>query len=248
MWACISIGSRRAPVHDGIWHGWMPVNNPWIQRFRRQRVARARLSCFHHAGAAAYRLRPQTLPEHVDVCAVQLPDRANRLREPALRSINRNVGNLVVALAPMLDVPFAFFGHSFGAVVASETARAWVVRGRTSLQHLLVSGRRPPHVPDPAPPLHPLAVAKFVAEIDRRYGGIPTEVVAHADVMAMLLSGLRADIEALETYRPAAMVRLHCPISAFGGDRDPLTPREHLDARRGVTDAAFRVRVFPGDA
>ena len=39
---------------------------------------------------------------------------------------------------------------------------------------------------------------------------------------------------------------LSCAISVFGGAEDPLTPREHLEAWRNETKAAFRVRVFPG--
>jgi surfactin synthase thioesterase subunit len=178
---------------------------------------------------------------------VQLPGRANRLREPALTSIRSIVDSLVPVLAPLLDLPFAFFGHSMGAVVASETTRALSTAGANLPQHLFVSSRRPPHVPDKAPPLHLLSDDAFVSEINRRYGGIPPEVAAQADVLALLLPGLRADIRALETYEPECTVPLPCPISAFGGTHDPLTPHEHLEAWRSVTQSTFRVQLFAGD-
>jgi medium-chain acyl-[acyl-carrier-protein] hydrolase len=113
--------------------------------------------------------------------------------------------------------------------------------------HLFVSGRRPSHVPDPQPPLSHLDDAGFVAEINRRYGGIPAELLAHADVMALLLPSLRADIRALEDFGVRRGATIACPITALGGHDDPLAPLEHLQAWRDDTDHAFQVRQFPGD-
>ena len=55
-----------------------------------------------------------------------------------------------------------------------------------------------------------------------------------------------ADVTALETYLPRRRPPLACPITAYGGSDDALTPREHLDAWRSETTGAFRVRVFAG--
>ncbi len=208
----------------------------------------ARLFCFPPAGvgASAYRLWHRTLPEGLDVCAVQPPGRESRLRDPPIPSIPGLVNALLPALQPHLDLPFAFFGHSMGAVVASEVARALMSQGGPTPYHLFVSARRPPHLRSLEPPLHLLPDGAFVAEIQRRYGGIPPEVMRHADVMALLLPALRADITALETHLPPSRPPLPCPISAFGGAEDRLTPRPHLEAWRGETSSTFRLRVFPG--
>jgi len=210
--------------------------------------ARARLYCFSHAGggASAYRLWPAGLPADLDVAAVQLPGREGRLREPPIASIPAIVEGLLPALRAHADRPFAFFGHSMGAVVASELARALDGSGGPRPLHLFLSGRRPPHVPDPETPLHVLPDPTFVEELVRRYGGIPAEILQHADLMELLLPTIRADIRALETFRPGPRAPLPVPISAFGGADDRRTPRPHLEAWGGVTSAAFRVRVFPG--
>ena len=65
--------------------------------------------------------------------------------------------------------------------------------------------------------------------------------------MELLLPCLRADITALETFHPAPGAPLPCPITVFGGADDRRTSRAHLEAWRGETSGAFRVRVFPGD-
>ena len=133
-----------------------------------------------------------------------------------------------------------------GAVLANEIARALLEREAVVPRHLFVSSRRPPHMPASEPNLHTLPDDEFIKEIDLRYGGVPRELLHSTDLLALLIPVLRADIAALETFQPGKGAALPCPISAFGGARDPLVPRNHLEAWRGQTDGPFRVRVFPG--
>jgi medium-chain acyl-[acyl-carrier-protein] hydrolase len=224
------------------------MNARWIARYGRRPEARARLFCFPHAGAGAssYRLWSQGLPESIEVCAVQLPGREDRLREPPIPSIVDVVAALMPHLEPELDRPFAFFGHSMGAIVAAEVAALLHARGGPAPAHLVVSARRPPGWPSPETPMHTLNDRDFIEEVQRRYGGIPPEVARDNEMMSLLLPAVRADIAALELHRPPARPPLPFPITVFGGSEDARTPREHLDAWRGQTAASFRVRVFPG--
>jgi medium-chain acyl-[acyl-carrier-protein] hydrolase len=222
--------------------------SPWLMRWPPAiRHPEIRLFCFPHAGggAAAFRLWQPLLPPFVELCAIQLPGRGNRFREHALSSVRALVATLHEEMLPLLDRPFAFFGHSMGSILALEVCRSLAANDLHPHQ-LFVSGRRPPQVPDPHPPLRHLSDAAFVGEIDRRYGGIPPEIAAEPDVLALLLPALRADIAALETHCPEATEPLDCPLLAFGGSEDPLTPRAHLNAWRSETRNEFGVRIFPG--
>ena len=57
---------------------------------------------------------------NVDVCPVQLPGRENRMRERALTRMSLLIDALDIAIRPYLSTPFAFFGHSMGALMVSN--------------------------------------------------------------------------------------------------------------------------------
>ena len=155
------------------------VNNAWLYWPAICRPTSARLFCFPHAGvgAAVFRLWPVGLPVELEMCGVQLPGRTTRLAEPAVTSLPMLADAVAQAITPYIDIPFAFFGHSMGAVLAAEVTRTLAASGLALPRHLFVSGRRPPHVPDPELPLSGLSDAEFVAEINRRYGGIPPAIL-----------------------------------------------------------------------
>ena len=220
----------------------------WLQWPLQRRGSRLRLLCFHPAGvgAASYRAWGSGFPENIEVAAVQLPGRANRLAEPPLTTIAAIVDALIASIGPQLTQPFAFFGHSMGAVIAHELACALRERGLPLPVQLVVSGRRAPSLPDPFPPLRHLSDEAFVSEINRRYNAIPAEILEHKDVLQLLLPCLRADIAALEDFTPAARAPLDIPIAAFGGDSDRQTPAVQLEPWRDLTSRDFSIRVFPG--
>jgi medium-chain acyl-[acyl-carrier-protein] hydrolase len=226
------------------------IGGRWLVRGPASRLApRARLFCFSYAGggASAFRQWQAGLPPDLEVCAVQLPGREGRLREPALTRIATAVEALVPVLAPLLDRPFAFFGHSMGAVLATELTTSLSSTGGPTPAHLFVSARRAPGIPDPDPPLGALPDAEFLAELNRRYGGIPAEVMRDKEMMSLLLPSLRADISALENHRSTPQTRIAVPLSVFGGSSDSRVPRAHLEAWRHVASGGFRLRLFAGD-
>ena len=224
------------------------VPNPWVLRSRRRDPGRLRLFCVPYAGgaASAYRTWADGLPPAVEVCPVQLPGRGSRFREAAFRRAEDLVPALAEGLSPLLDLPFALFGHSMGAVVAFELARELRRRGGPAPVLVAVSGHQAPQRPDVEPPFSHLPDAAFLEEVRRRYDAIPPEVLAEEELLQLLLPVLRADIQVLETYAYAGGPPLGCPLSCFGGEDDPHVSLADLEAWRDETTAATRVRTFPG--
>src|SRR5262245_52919116 len=84
--------------------------------------ARLRLFVFPYAGAgtAVFRSWSAVLPESVEMRVIRLPGRETRLREKLFTSMKPLVESLMEAMQNQLDKPFAFYGHSMGALVAFE--------------------------------------------------------------------------------------------------------------------------------
>src|SRR5690348_14255637 len=97
----------------------------WLAYVRPRPDADLRLFCFPYAGGGALVFRDwaDALPGSVEVCPVQMPGREARFREPAFTRLPLLIEAMAEALRPHLDRPFAFFGHSLGALVAFELSR-----------------------------------------------------------------------------------------------------------------------------
>jgi medium-chain acyl-[acyl-carrier-protein] hydrolase len=220
------------------------TDSPYVRRAHRDRPD-LRLFCFPSAGAGAtaYRDWPDLLPESVEVVAIQLPGREDRLREPAFSALDPLVRALGQVLRPYLDLPVALFGHSGGALLAFEVARTLEARSRTAA-HLFVSGHRAPQLPGHSR-LRDLPDDAFVAEVTALDGTDP-RVFTDPALLRVVLPALRADVAMWETYRYRPGLALTGPITAFGGQSDPIVPEAHVQLWHRQTTGEFRYRIFPG--
>lgn len=226
----------------------IPSVNPWLRISHPKPHARLRLFCFPYAGGAAsiFRAWPQYLPADIELCAVQLPGRENRIRERPFTVLAELVQALLPNLSPYLDKPFALFGHSMGALIAYETAQQLQEQDRPPT-HLLVSGRRAPILPEPEALLHTLPSDEaFLSELQRRYNNLPAIMFEDAEVRELFVPLLRADFMLLETYQSRVHTSLPCPLVALGGADDPRVSPAQLRAWQALTQADFALRIFPG--
>ncbi|HEX5709308.1 MAG TPA: thioesterase II family protein [Pyrinomonadaceae bacterium] len=219
----------------------------WVVRQRPAAQAALRLFCLPYAGGGAYIYRDwaEHLPAKVEVCPIQLPGRGNRLREAPATRMAPLVEAIAGAITPLLDKPFAIFGHSMGALIGFELARFLGREHGKVPSHLFVSGRSAPQVPDADKRTYDLPEPEFIEEL-RRLNGTPQEVLDHPELMQMMIPILRADFETIQTYEYQAGRPLDCPISAMGGIQDPDVTRQDLEAWREETSGPFTLRMFPG--
>jgi medium-chain acyl-[acyl-carrier-protein] hydrolase len=229
-----------------------PVRDPrradgWLAWSAGGPDVRLRLFCFPYAGGSGtlFRSWRMAMPAGVDVCGIQLPGRGTRVRERYFRNIDTLVPALAEAILPLCDRPFAFFGHSVGALIAFETAR--YLRRETGREPrlLIASGRRAPQLPSEQAPIYALPHDAFVEEL-RRLEGTPDEVLQNPELMEFVIPTLRADFEICDTYefRPASSLTV--PVAVYGGadDEDDTPPK--LEAWRSTTTGPFSLRMFPG--
>ncbi len=153
---------------------------------------------------------------------------------------------LTDVLHPYSDMPFAFFGHSMGALLSFELARELRRQHGIVPVHLFATGKQAPQVPDRDPPIHQLPDPAFLDEL-RLLNGTPEEVLQHPELMELMLPVLRADMAVSETYVYKREDRLDCSISALGGLQDRQVNYDGLVAWREQTNRSFTLRMFPGN-
>jgi medium-chain acyl-[acyl-carrier-protein] hydrolase len=223
--------------------------NGWLSCPKPSPEAPLRLFCFPYAGggASVFAQWTKLLPLAIEFYAVQLPGRETRWRETPYRQFPPLVETLTKALQPYLTKPFAFFGHSLGALICFEIARHLRRHKMAEPVHLIVSGRRPPHLPDPNTSLHALPDTAFIEQVQKRYSGIPQAILQDRELRELFLPLLRADFELLESYRYNPEPPFDYPVSAFGGRQDSQATEPELSCWHTQTHKVFSLAMFPGD-
>nr|WCB70654.1 Type II thioesterase [Corallococcus coralloides] len=221
--------------------------NGWLITPRARQLAPLRLFCFPYAGGGASIYRPwaEQLPAWVELVCVQPPGRESRLRERAHTRLEALLAELVEVIRGELERPFAFYGHSMGALIAFELTRL-LARRQLPLPRLVVlGGRHASHVPDDEPVRHVLPDAELVESL-REMNGIPDVALQHPEMMELVLPTLRADLELCETHPHVPGPPLPVPLCAYGGTKDRVR-QSALEAWRLHTRADFTLRMFGGD-
>jgi medium-chain acyl-[acyl-carrier-protein] hydrolase len=224
-------------------------SNPiWFERLSRGPSAALCLFCFPYAGGAAqvFRSWRQYLPQEVDLCLVHLPGRAARLAERPVTRLSVLVDAIAAHIGDEIRHPFAFYGHSMGALISFELAREARRRYGIEPAELFVSGRIAPHVTSTEPAIFNLPSDELIGKL-RELNGTPQEVFENTELAEIFLPILRADFELVDTYEYRAEARLSCPITVYGGLEDKRVRVEDLRAWKEQTEAAFKIKFFPGD-
>lgn len=211
-------------------------------------TSRVRIFCLPYAGGSAFlfRLWQVGLSPEIEVCPVQLPGRENRLSETSFTHLTPLVQTLAPILRPFIEVPFALFGHSLGALICFELTRE--LRRLYDMQplHLFVASYAAPQLPYPLPLISHLPDDQFLRHI-RSFNGTPEQFFEEPELLELFLPLLRADFSISETYSYTSERPLDCPITAIGGWEDPHIDRAMLSAWEAQTTNSFNLRLLPGD-
>lgn len=221
------------------------MKNRWLVCPQPNSSATARLFILPYAGGApsSFNKWIAEFPNTIEVSIVHYPGRGSRFNEPPIKELSVLVEEITNAIQPELDKPFFFFGHSLGAVLAFELA----CRLNPQPQILFVSACGAPHIPNPNRPIHVLSDSEFIKSL-QELNGLPADVASNAELMELLIPALRADFEAIESYRYTSNIyQLECPIIAFGGSDDSHVDRSRLESWNRHTNGSFKSQYFSGD-
>ncbi|AEF42429.1 thioesterase II family protein [Hoyosella subflava] len=225
------------------------ADSQWLRTFHQATAAKTELVCFPPAGGAAsvYHALSAELMPSVRVLALQLPGRQDRLGDPMIDDITQLATAAATAIGSRNGTPVALFGHSMGATVAFETARALEGAG-AELGHLLVSGRIAPHQTlDTA--IHEGSDEALISELERLANDPASVQILREmpEIAEMVLPAVRNDYKAVETYRfEGDTPCLSCPVTVLVSSDDPTVTLDEVKEWERYTTGEFSVEVFPG--
>ncbi|PCK09269.1 MAG: hypothetical protein COA42_04875 [Alteromonadaceae bacterium] len=242
----------------------------WFAFREAERKPKMRLFCFSYGfgGPSVYFDWVNALGDDIEVCPVLLPGRETRINEPFTMTIEEVVDSLIDVLLPDLTVPFAFYGHCVGGLLAFLLAKRLEQRGIYPT-HLFVGAY-------PAPLREPITFsAKLFENLTRWNDGV---LPAFDDVSVplkekvrdylkkfmdlpiiqdedkrpffdVLFSTLLADTYLQQSFNYAENTPIKCPIYAMGSWQDEHLgfTEETIQAWRELTTGVFNCEMFDGN-
>lgn len=200
----------------------------WLMRQSHGPV-RARLVCLPYAGGSArvFHGWAESL-RGIEVLAVEAPGKGSRVLEQPCDNIDAYCKALMAELAPVLagPLPFSFFGHSNGAIVAFEICCRLQALGARMPQQLLLSACGAPWARQPRR-YSTLDDEAFKALL-RDFDATPPAVLASDALLEMLLPGLRADFAIGDFYENTWPALRGVPVHVFHGTQDSIPETEVL--------------------
>lgn len=203
--------------------------------------ARMWLLCLPPAGGAGHLFRDwaDLLPAALGVAALELPGHGTRAAEPLADDVAALTAELARDAVPLTDRPVVLFGHSMGAILAFDVARALRRTRHRRPAALIVAASEPPDAPTATAEPSDDQLADWL----RDWGGTAPELLADPEYLATLLTVLRGDLAMMARRVRHAEPPLDCPLHVYLGADDPtVDPTGWADH----TTAAHTTDVFPG--
>lgn len=142
--------------------------------------------------------------------------------------------------------PYALFGHSMGALLAMLCALQAREAGLPPPRALFLSSAAAPvDWENVRPPALAALPGKELWDRVAGMGGLPGCIAASEEFLRYYEPILRADLAALEAWRPGRMAPLPASITVFLGESDMVTEQQGRQWLH-LTSGEFRLQRFPG--
>lgn len=239
--------------------------SPWFP-VKQNPQAKFRLFCFHDGGRAAsiYKDWQSLLPATIEVCPIQLPGRENRIKEAAYTDIEKLIGDLSSVIETRLDLPYAIYGHSMGALISYRFVLDSMEKNRPLPQHLFVGAFTSPQLTNPR--LSKLKAALetvHLAHLFSQNQWTDEELIAliNSKVFEDFLPGKgttvnpemlvpyariwMSDLKIVDSYKHHHVV-LGNDITAFFGSEDSDVPEKDMKSWTALTYKKFALHKMNG--
>ncbi|MBN2343042.1 MAG: SDR family NAD(P)-dependent oxidoreductase [Deltaproteobacteria bacterium] len=204
-------------------------HNAWAAPIEVKSTLKLRLFTLPYMGAGASVYTGLDLGEDVEVWPIQLPGRENRIEEPAIYHGEELIAKMADAIEPLLDLPFALYGHSFGGNIAMSLASYLQEKKGKIAQCVFIGAAVPPGVDNPLEKEFQIADTHDALQMSEEAMtalleriGTPSSLLKNQAAISSMMPCLRADL-AITRQRlfPLDHV-LTSPIVAIAADNDHI--------------------------
>lgn len=138
------------------------------------------------------------LPKDIGVIVINPPGHMMNGGK-ALESIDEMVRLYSSQLLPLLKETTLFFGHSIGGIVSYEVCKK--IQDRLTIKHMVISSVNAPHLIMDEVDLHSTMETGVLVDKSTELGGMPHIFKVEPLLLEGFITGLRADLKALEGYK-----------------------------------------------
>ncbi|MEM7477629.1 MAG: alpha/beta fold hydrolase [Planctomycetota bacterium] len=205
--------------------------------------ASLRLFCFPHAGgfSSFFRFWKGLCHPELAILPVRLPGRETMTQEPSFTTMSDLLDSLVKLIGKQDDQPFAFFGHSFGGLIAFALAHRLVEASAMCPTVVFVSASRPPNLESR------LTERDFFSDSQPFSNHeFNRTVKENSEFAEFVLPGIRSDIQLSKSYRLDHGVRLETPLVVLGGASDHLVQPVDLIRWQELCRSDCTIHIFKG--
>jgi surfactin synthase thioesterase subunit len=147
-----------------------------------------------------------------------------------LESIDAMVYLYSKQLQPMLKNNPLFFGHSIGAYVAYDVCK--VLAKEIPIKKMIISSANPPNRAKDSVDLHSEMDRETLIKKSTELGGMPQLFKSEPELLELFITGLRADLKALESYtpeKPETVKKLNVNASVLFSEGDYILDSSNIN-------------------
>lgn len=222
----------------------------WVKRSVVQAEPKLRLFCFPYFGgdASIYTNWHKQLGKDIEVCPIELPGHGMRSKDATFESIDLLLKELVESIRPLLDRPFAIYGHSLGAFYGYELVRYLHQHEGLDPQHFFVGSWGPIQKSTLFKEMEASNEANFdnwnvnvVKENLEKLGFAPS-ALENPQVIQNIIPGVKADLTLIKNYHSPYQSILDCPITVVWGSNDKLLTQNTGLGWKNYTNKGFELK------
>lgn len=193
-------------------------------------MPKVKLFCIPYAGGSAQMYHSWMGHVHpaIELCPVELSGRGQRFNDPLYNNFDELIDDVFQQIETNIqETPYAFFGHSLGALIAFELVHKIKDNKLPLPKHVFYSGKSAPNLENKRKMIyHLLEPAQFKEEL-MKLGGTSRVVFENKELEELFLPIIKNDFKLAETYQFKEGRSLYGgEITVFLGKEDELTAEQ----------------------